>query len=136
MSINLNRYLKPQKKNYAIIYSDTLLKKYDSGWVDYIFPRLKEQEDSERSKGYGLEDKEIDALWNNKLLRNNYIEMLKLILNNYTPEDYNTIFSDRARYKINQSIHIFLGKQNSEILNLFINMFYPDEKEKLKHEEV
>ena len=118
MSVDLSKYLEKQKKNYAEVYASMLYKKYDSGWVDYVFPRLKEQEDSPRSRGLGLTEKEREAFWKNKLLRNNYLEMLKVFLT-YTPEEYNTVLIERARYKINQSTQLF----TDEIITQFRNKF-------------
>ena len=45
MSINFSKYLKFQRKNYTQVYADILNKYYDSGWVEYILPRLEEVKD-------------------------------------------------------------------------------------------
>jgi len=112
MSVDLSKYLTTQKNIYTQTYSDIFNKKYDSGWIDYIFPRLEEQCDSPRSKGTGLKSKkEVEKFWNTQLLHNNYIEMLKL-LNNYTVEEYKSIISERGRYKIKQSLNIFIHQSN------------------------
>ena len=127
MSINFSKYLNFQKKNYPQVYADVLNKYYDSGWVEYILPRLESQCDSKRSYGTGLNSqKEVEKFWNNKLLRNNYINIIKLF-NNYTYDEYQSIITDRGKYKIKQSVELFLpyAKDNDlEELNTFISNKY------------
>ena len=122
MSIDLSRYLDFQKRNYTKVYLDIRNKKYDSGWIEYVLPRMEVQCDSPRSYGTGLKDKrEVNKFWNNKLLKNNYINIIKL-LNKYTLEEYKSILSERGRYKINQSIDLFLplAKENDfQLLDSF-----------------
>jgi uncharacterized protein (DUF1810 family) len=56
MSVDLSKYLSVQKEAYPVAYSHVLNKQYDSGWVDFVFPRLLSQCDSPRSTQYGLDD--------------------------------------------------------------------------------
>lgn len=108
MAVDLSKYLKFQKNKYTNVYMQVKRKVYDSGWVDYIFPRLESQCDSPRSYGTGLNsEKEVTKFWSNKLLRNNYLEIIKLF-NVYSKEEYNTIVSDRGKFKIKQSVELFI----------------------------
>lgn len=127
MSINFSKYLNFQRKNYTQVYADILNKYYDSGWIEYILPRLEKQCDSKRSYGTGLNnEKEVEKFWNNKLLRNNYINIIKLF-NDYTNDEYNTIVTDRGKYKIKQSVELFLpyakDKDLIELTNFISNKY-------------
>ena len=107
MSADLSRYLTAQKSKYTIVYGQMIEKKYDSGWIEFIFPRYLKDCNSEKSKYYGLtSEKEAEAFWKTKLLRRNYIELLKAI-SRMDREEYLTVFSDRGRLRINQSLSIF-----------------------------
>lgn len=111
MSVDLSKYLRFQKKNYTIVYSQLLNGIYNSGWVEYILPRLESQCDSPRSYGTGLNSqKEVKSFWSTKLLRENYINIIKL-LNDF--EDIN-IISNRGKFKMIQSIELFLPLTNNE----------------------
>lgn len=111
MSVDLSKYLRFQKKNYTIVYSQLLNGIYNSGWVEYILPRLESQCDSPRSYGTGLNSqKEVKSFWSTKLLRENYINIIKL-LNEF--KDIN-IISDRGKFKMIQSIELFLPLTNNE----------------------
>lgn len=121
MSVDLSKYLKFQKKNYTKIYAELLNGVYNSGWVEYILPRLESQCDSPRSYGTGLNSqKEVNSFWKTKLLRENYINIVKL-LNEL--EDVN-IISDRGKFKMRQSINLFLPLANDcdyKLLTEFLN---------------
>lgn len=114
MSVDLSKYLRPQKKSYNDIYMAMMDRKYDSGWIEFILPRLESQTDSKRSYGMGLNDeKEIKAFWKNKYLHSNYVAMVKL-LSKYSKEEYLSTITERGRFKIKQSIEIFLPYANEE----------------------
>ena len=114
MSVDLSKYLQFQKRNYTQIYIDVLNNKYDAGWIDLVLPRLEEQCDSPRSKGTGLNtEKELKSFWNNKLLKNNYLEILNIL-------DFN-ILNDRAKFKIKQSINNFINLADEKELNILTN---------------
>ena len=120
MSIDLKKYLIAQKEYYPSIYGKVMDKKYESGWVDFVFPRLLIECDSARSREYGLSDmKTAQAFWKNKLLRTNYIEMIKIIQESMTTKEYKEVFSDRARKKIDDSLSLFIGisKENEKYEN-------------------
>ena len=61
---------------------------------------------------------------NNKLLRNNYINIIKLF-NSYTSDEYQNIVTDRGKYKIKQSVELFLpyakDKDLIELTNFISN---------------
>lgn len=120
MSVDLSKYLRFQKKNYTIVYSQLLNGIYNSGWVEYLLPRLESQCDSPRSYGTGLNSqKEVKSFWSTKLLRENYINIIKL-LNEF--EDIN-IISDRGKFKMIQSIELFLPlttNEDKELLTKFL----------------
>lgn len=131
MSVDLRRYLDAAKQDYVIAYTQTLNKVYDSGWVSYIFPRMIEDCDSERSKPYGLKDyKEAKAFWKTKLLRENYMHMLAAI-DKMSADEFVDVFTPRAREKIKMSIDVFL-KVSDEIdfngecdyIRSFVRKFY------------
>ena len=108
---DLSKYLRFQKKHYNTVYLELSNQYYNAGWVDYILPRLEEQCDSQRSYGSGFNSqKEVRSFWNTKLLRENYINIIKL-LNKL--EDIN-IISNRGKFKIKQSINLFLPLANEE----------------------
>ena len=114
MSVDLSKYLVPQKQKYNRIYADISSHKYDSGWVEFIFPRMESQCDSPRSYGTGLKDeKEKQSFWKNSFLRSNYIEMLRLLAE-YTHNEYHSILTERARQKIKQSIELFYDMADDE----------------------
>ena len=127
MSVDLSRYLKAQNSNYTNIYLQILNKQYDSGWIEFVFPRYVEDCSSIRSKQYGLiNQKEAKSFWKTKLLRRNYIEMLKVI-NKMTKEEYENVFSERGRFKIKQSLDIFSDYAQDEDLNIiqdFVGKYY------------
>ena len=107
MSVDLSRFLDMQKSHYAEQYGMIFQNQYDSGWIEYIFPRMITECYSPRSQRYGLaSEKEKNAFWRNKYLRRNYIEMLRLV-NKKLDTPMHELFSDRAKMKIWQSVQIF-----------------------------
>ena len=115
MSIDLSKYLTFQKKYYTRLYTELSNQYYNAGWVDRVMPRLEVQCDSARSYGTGFNsDKEVRAFWKNKLLRENYINVVKL-LNNF--DDITTV-SARGRFKMKQSLELFIpiAESNDKIL--------------------
>lgn len=113
MSVDLSKYLKAQKESYPIAYSKVLHKQYESGWVDFVFPRMLEQCDSPRSREYGLDNgKVLSAFWKNKLLRENYTRMITAI-RHMTVEEFKQVFSARAQFKILDSINLFIQHINN-----------------------
>lgn len=127
MSVDLSRYLAAHRQRYTIVYTQLMDKYYDSGWIEFVFPRYLKDCNSDKSKYYGLQnEKEVQSFWGTKLLRRDYIEMLKVI-NRMTREEYYTIFSDRGRFRIRQSLEIFtpLAKDDDKlIMENFIKKFY------------
>lgn len=124
MSTDFSKYLTYQKKNYTEIYAQLQNRYYDAGWIEYILPRLETQCDSPRSYGTGLESmKAVQKFWSNKRLRTNYLQLIK-VLNEYTNEEYNTVISERGRYKIKQSVELFLPYDDTSLLQSFLAAKY------------
>jgi len=133
MSVNLKVFLDAHDREYTKRYAEVLEKVYDSGWIEFVFPRLKSEYPSNRglSDVYGLNDeREAKSFWNNKKLRTDYIEMLK-VFRKMTKEEYENNVTERGKVKINSSLNLFLDVCESthddldkDLIEEFLNYYY------------
>ena len=77
----IERFLEPNNEDYEIALKEINNGHKDSHWIWYIFPQLKELGKRFTAKYYGIDGiEEATAYWQNDYLRNNLLEITKLLL--------------------------------------------------------
>jgi len=134
---NLDRFIMAQQRDYPYAFEEIKNGKKVSHWIWYIFPQLKELGKRFTAKYYGIDGiEEATAYWQNDYLRNNLVEITKLLLRHRDKSAYQimgessidetklrscmTLFSmvEGSDKIFSEIIDIFFdGKPDSETLN-------------------
>ena len=90
----------------------------------FIFPQIKGLGSSFNAEYYGIKDlEEAKEYWSNDYLRNNYLELLEVLL---SLEENNPrhIFGYTDGVKLKSSLTLFYLASNSELIHKVLGKFY------------
>lgn len=120
----MERFIKAQNKYHSIALSELKNGKKESHYMWFIFPQIKGLGSSFNAEYYGIKDlEEAKEYWSNDYLRNNYLELLEVLL---SLEENNPrhIFGYTDGVKLKSSLTLFYLASNSELIHKVLGKFY------------
>ena len=131
---NLDRFIMAQQRDYLCAFQEIKNGKKESHWIWYIFPQLKELGNSFPAKYYGIDGiEEATAYWQNEYLRNNLVEITRLLLRHQDKSAYQIMgeFATDEK-KLRSCMTLFsMVEGNDKIFSEVIDIFFdgkPDSK--------
>ena len=121
---NLDRFISVQKYVYEEALTEVKQGNKKSHWMWFIFPQIKGLGSSFNAEYYGIKDlEEAKEYWSNDYLRNNYLELLEVLL---SLEENNPrhIFGYTDGVKLKSSLTLFYLASNSELIHKVLGKFY------------
>ena len=127
---NLERFIKPQKKDYSIALSEIKNGKKQSHWMWYIFPQIQGLGFSETSKFYGIKNiHEAEEFLNHPVLGSRMIRICNELLNLET-NDPHRIFGSPDDLKLHSSMTLFSSLPNANpVFQKVLNKFFKGKKD-------
>lgn len=120
----MERFIKAQKIYYNDALEELRNGKKESHWMWFIFPQIRGLGSSFNAEYYGIKDlEEAREYWSNEYLRNNYLELLEVLL---SLEENNPrhIFGYTDGVKLKSSLTLFYLTSNSELIHKVLGKFY------------
>ena len=124
------KYIIAQKDDFALIKSDLLHKNKLHHWIWFVFPQAKRLGTSFFSNYYGFASgEEVRDFFNNKILKANTINYLKIILK-WDIDTLHAFFGNIDFKKFHSSMTIFYIFTKDGIFKKVLDKFYNGELDK------
>ena len=122
--IELDRFIKAQKKSFGTAKYELLNKKKESHWMWFMFPQLKGLGMSWMSNYYGIESlDDASEYFENTYLKQNLIELTNIIAN-YGNVNIEDVFGNTDAKKLCSCMTLFLLATNEECFRKVIFKYF------------
>jgi len=127
---SLTRFLRAQKTDYAIAFSEIKNGKKRSHWMWYIFPQIHGLGFSETSKFYAIKNiQEAEDFLNDPVLGKRLIEISNELLKLKT-NDAHQIFGSPDDLKLHSSMTLFSSLKNADpVFQKVLDKFFGGKKD-------
>ncbi len=129
---DLTRFITAQQRDYSLAFEEMKNGHKISHWIWYIFPQLKGLGSSFNSDYYGIENiDEAEAFLANDYLRNNLIEISKLLLLHQDKSVEEIMGGYPDDIKLRSCMTLFSMTENSDpVFSEVLNTFFDGQADK------
>ena len=120
----MEKFIEKQKNYHSVAVKELSQGLKQSHWMWFVFPQLKGLGSSYNANYYGLANaEETKKYWENDYLRNNYLELCKILLN-LKEVNVSNIFGFPDDLKLKSSLTLFYLVTKDEVVKKTLQRFF------------